>query len=133
MFLLLFSECIARKSGISFYLFLNKAEIILAYSAKRANPIIRDILKSCTRSDAALWISYFWIINPTTNVTYIFLHNVSFLLLILIILFLYSLSDKYCCISGNILFFRCFAALLSDRQRKDTNSFSNFQIKLNKL
>ena len=68
------------KLGISFNLFLNRAEIVLAYSAERANPIIRDILECCTWSDAALWISYFWIINPTTNVAYIFLHNVSFLL-----------------------------------------------------
>ncbi len=69
-------------------LLLNRAEIVLAYSAERANPIIRDILESCTWSDATLWISYFWIINPATNITYIFLHNVSFLLFILIILFL---------------------------------------------
>lgn len=133
MFLLLFSECIARKPGISFNLFLNRAEIVLAYSAKRANPIIRDILECCTWSDAAFWISYFWIINPTTNVTYIFLHNVSFLLFILIILFFLPISGKYCCISGNILLFRCFAALLSNRYYKDTNTFSNYQIKLDKL
>lgn len=115
-------------------LLLYRAEIVLANSAERANPIIWDILECCTWSDAALWITYFWIINPTTNVAYIFLHNVSFLLFYINNLVLVApLSEKYCCISGNILLFRCFAALLSDRQCKDTNTFSNFQIKLNKL
>lgn len=61
---------------VSFGLLLYEAEIILAYSAKRANPIIWDVFECCTWSDAALWITYFWIINPTTYVTNIFLHNV---------------------------------------------------------
>jgi hypothetical protein len=59
---------------------LYRAEIFLAYSAKRANPIIWDVFECCTWSDAALWITYFWIINPTTHVANIFLHNVPFFL-----------------------------------------------------
>ena len=61
---------------VFFGLLFNEAEIILAYSAKRANPIIWDVFECCTWSDTALWITYFWIINPTTYVTNIFLHNV---------------------------------------------------------
>ena len=37
---------------VFFGLLLNEAEIILAYSAKRANPIIRDVFECCTWSDA---------------------------------------------------------------------------------
>src|SRR5574344_3109261 len=65
---------------VFFGLFLYRAEIFLAYSAKRANPIIWDVFECCTWSDAALWITYFWIINPTTHVANIFLHNVPFFL-----------------------------------------------------
>lgn len=55
-------------------IFLN-FEIIFTYSAKRANPIIWNIFKCCTWSDTALWVTYFWVINPATNITYIFFHN----------------------------------------------------------
>lgn len=70
--------------------------------------------------------------QPQTSHTYFFI-MFPFFFFILIILFFLPLSGKYCCVSGNIQLFRCFAVLLSNRQCKDTNTFSNFQIELNKL
>ena len=71
-----------------FFLFLYRREFILTYRAEWTLEVFWKIFKSCTCWDSCLWHSYCWVVCPTTNVAYIFLHNVSFLLFILIILFL---------------------------------------------
>ena len=103
---------------VFFGLLLNEAEIILAYSAKRANPIIWDVFECCTWSDAALWITYFWIINPTTHVANIFLHNVPFFLNLIDYCYLFTFNQ-----SGAF-------AYLSDLQCKYTLYFCKNQINL---
>lgn len=53
-------------------------EVVFCYSAEWAYPIIWNIFKSCTWSDASVWVAYFWVVNVTTSFTFVFLHNVFF-------------------------------------------------------
>ena len=56
-------------------LLLDNREVILAHSAKRTNPIIRNILKRCSRLYAAVRVSNFGVVDVTTNVTNVLFHN----------------------------------------------------------
>ena len=49
-------------------------ELILAYAAQRANPILRNIFPFCACCYAVVRIALSFVINVTANVTYIFLH-----------------------------------------------------------
>ena len=55
-------------------IFLN-FEIIFTYSAKRANPIIWNIFKCCSRSYSTFRISFCRVINPTTYCANVLFHN----------------------------------------------------------
>ena len=52
-------------------------EHILCDSADRANPIIRDVFKSCAWGNAGIWISCGRVIYVTAYCTYILFHNKS--------------------------------------------------------
>ena len=50
-------------------------EIVFACAAEWAAPIVWDVCKSGAWSDAVIWIAFSWIVNITTKIAYIFLHN----------------------------------------------------------
>ena len=50
-------------------------KFILAYSADRANPILRNIFKCCARLDSTVRIADFRVIYISTWLAYILLHN----------------------------------------------------------
>ena len=56
------------------YAILHFRELILAYTAKRANPFFRYIFPSSACSNTVIGITNLRIIHITTNVTYPFCH-----------------------------------------------------------
>ena len=54
---------------------IHRTKIVLANSAKWTNPIFWKIFKCCTWLYAILWVANSWVIHPTADITYIFLHN----------------------------------------------------------
>ena len=50
-------------------------EVLLAYSAQRANPIFRNIFPCCARLNAVVRIAYFRVIYITADSAYILIHN----------------------------------------------------------
>ena len=54
---------------------IHRTKIVLANSAKWTNPIFWKIFKCCTWLYAILWVANSWVILPTADITYIFLHN----------------------------------------------------------
>lgn len=54
------------------------AELVFAYSAQRANPVVGNVFESCSWCYTAFRIAYFWVVHPATYITYILFHNVSF-------------------------------------------------------
>lgn len=50
-------------------------EVALAYSTDGAHPIIGNVFEGSARSNAAVGIAYFRVINVTTYVANILLHN----------------------------------------------------------
>jgi hypothetical protein len=68
------SEAFGRRNPLQL---IFRREILLPDTAKRANPIRRDILESRSRGDAAIRITDCRVIHIPANVTYVFLHNYS--------------------------------------------------------
>ncbi len=66
------SEAFGRRNPFQLIL---RREILLLDTAKRANPIRRDILESRSRGDAAIRITNCRVIHIPANVTYVFLHK----------------------------------------------------------
>ena len=58
-----------------YYAILCRLEILLAYSANRAYPILRDVLESCAGCDSAIGITDFGVIFVAAKSAYILLHN----------------------------------------------------------
>ena len=56
-------------------LLLNLTKIFLGYTASWANPIFRYIFKCSSGCNTIIRISYSWVIDIPTNVTYILFHN----------------------------------------------------------
>ena len=54
---------------------IHRTKIVLANSAKWTNPIFWKIFKCCTWLYAILWVADSWVIHPTADITYVFLHN----------------------------------------------------------
>ena len=54
---------------------IHRTKIVLANSAKWTNPIFWKIFKCCTWLYAILWVADSWVILPTADITYIFLHS----------------------------------------------------------
>ena len=55
-------------------LFVNGAEFVLAYTAKRANPVFGEFFEWGTWLNAVVGVTYCGIVNITANFTYI-IHN----------------------------------------------------------
>lgn len=66
-----------RPSAFIVFLFVYCLEIILAYTAHRANPIIRYILKRRAWLDAVVRVAYRWVVHPIANRTYILFHDLN--------------------------------------------------------
>lgn len=56
---------------------LLSAKAVFANAAERAYPIFRYIFPGCARSYSVIRIAYFWVINITAYITYIFIHFIS--------------------------------------------------------
>ena len=54
---------------------INRTKIVLANSAKWTNPIFWKIFKCCTWLYTILWVADSWVIHPTADITYVFLHS----------------------------------------------------------
>ena len=54
---------------------IHRTKIVLANSAKWTNPIFWKVFKCCTWLYAILWVADSWVILPTADITYIFLHS----------------------------------------------------------
>ena len=54
---------------------IHRTKIVLANSAKWTNPIFWKIFKCCTWLYAILWVANSWVIHPTADITYVFLHS----------------------------------------------------------
>ena len=50
-------------------------ETVLADAAKRAFPVVRNGFKRGARSDAAVGIAFFWVIDVTTDVANVLFHR----------------------------------------------------------
>ena len=77
--LLVIGVAASRNPVVFFCLRLSGLEVLLAYTANGANPILRDILESCAGCDSAIGIADFGVIFVAANSANILLHN-SFLL-----------------------------------------------------
>ena len=69
-------------------------KIVLANSAKWTNPIFWKIFKCCTWLYAILWVADSWVILPTADITYVFLHNRIVLIVICCKYTHYTSNDK---------------------------------------
>lgn len=63
-------------------LLLDQLKVILGGSAEGAYPILRDVLKGCSRLDAAVRITYLGIIDPATDCALVLLHDKLFLFVV---------------------------------------------------
>ena len=73
---------------------IHRTKIVLANSAKWTNPIFWKIFKCCTWLYAILWVANSWVILPTADITYIFLHNRIVLIVICCKYTHYTSNDK---------------------------------------
>ena len=73
---------------------IHRTKIVLANSAKWTNPIFWKIFKCCTWLYAILWVADSWVILPTADITYIFLHNRIVLIVICCKYTHYTSNDK---------------------------------------
>ena len=73
---------------------IHRTEIFLANSARWTNPIFWKIFKCCTWLYAILWVANSWVIHPTADITYIFLHSHIVLIVICCKYTHYTSNDK---------------------------------------
>ena len=73
---------------------IHRTKIVLANSAKWTNPIFWKIFKCCTWLYAILWVADSWVIHPTADITYVFLHNRIVLIVICCKYTHYTSNDK---------------------------------------
>ena len=73
---------------------IHRTEIFLANSARWTNPIFWKIFKCCTWLYAILWVADSWVIHPTADITYIFLHSHIVLIVICCKYTHYTSNDK---------------------------------------
>ena len=73
---------------------IHRTKIVLANSAKWTNPIFWKVFKCCTWLYAILWVADSWVILPTADITYIFLHNRIVLIVICCKYTHYTSNDK---------------------------------------
>ena len=73
---------------------IHRTKIVLANSAKWTNPIFWKIFKCCTWLYAILWVADSWVILPTADITYVFLHSHIVLIVICCKYTHYTSNDK---------------------------------------
>ena len=73
---------------------IHRTKIVLANSAKWTNPIFWKIFKCCTWLYAILWVANSWVILPTADITYVFLHSHIVLIVICCKYTHYTSNDK---------------------------------------
>ena len=73
---------------------IHRTEIFLANSARWTNPIFWKIFKCCTWLYAILWVADSWVIHPTADITYVFLHSHIVLIVICCKYTHYTSNDK---------------------------------------
>ena len=73
---------------------IHRTEIFLANSARWTNPIFWKIFKCCTWLYAILWVANSWVIHPTADITYVFLHSHIVLIVICCKYTHYTSNDK---------------------------------------
>ena len=73
---------------------IHRTEIVLANSAKWTNPIFWKVFKCCTWLYAILWVANSWVILPTADITYVFLHSHIVLIVICCKYTHYTSNDK---------------------------------------
>ncbi len=73
---------------------IHRTKIVLANSAKWTNPIFWKVFKCCTWLYAILWVADSWVILPTADITYIFLHSHIVLIVICCKYTHYTSNDK---------------------------------------
>ena len=73
---------------------IHRTKIVLANSAKWTNPIFWKIFKCCTWLYAILWVANSWVIHPTADITYVFLHSHIVLIVICCKYTHYTSNDK---------------------------------------
>ena len=73
---------------------IHRTKIVLANSAKWTNPIFWKVFKCCTWLYAILWVADSWVIHPTADITYVFLHSHIVLIVICCKYTHYTSNDK---------------------------------------
>ena len=73
---------------------IHRTKIVLANSARWTNPIFWKIFKCCTWLYAILWVADSWVIHPTADITYVFLHSHIVLIVICCKYTHYTSNDK---------------------------------------
>ena len=58
-------------------LLLLYGEVVLAYAADGAYPVLRNVFEGSAGSDAAVRIAYFRVIHVTTSVANVLFHNLT--------------------------------------------------------
>ena len=69
------NELCTNAFSIFILVLIHWTKIVLANSAKWTNPIFWKIFKCCTWLYTILWVANSWVILPTADITYVFLHN----------------------------------------------------------
>ena len=69
------NELCTNAFSIFILVLIHWTKIVLANSAKWTNPIFWKIFKCCTWLYAILWVANSWVILPTADITYVFLHS----------------------------------------------------------
>ena len=65
-------------------LFFYQFKIFLGNTAERARPIIWNSFERSAWSDTAIWVTYYWVINPITYCANILFHNSIYLVVIIL-------------------------------------------------
>ena len=88
------NELCTNAFSIFILVLIHWTKIVLANSAKWTSPIFWKIFKCCTWLYAILWVANSWVILPTADITYIFLHNRIVLIVICCKYTHYTSNDK---------------------------------------
>ena len=88
------NELCTNAFSIFILVLIHRTKIVLANSAKWTNPIFWKIFKCCTWLYAILWVANSWVILPTADITYVFLHSHIVLIVICCKYTHYTSNDK---------------------------------------
>ena len=88
------NELCTNAFSIFILVLIHRTKIFLANSARWTNPIFWKIFKCCTWLYAILWVADSWVIHPTADITYVFLHSHIVLIVICCKYTHYTSNDK---------------------------------------